>query len=153
MKKNKQSKKCELCSSIITRTYQGKSDWKKQRFCSIICRNRYISKGNIKKGYWIDKDGYKILDKYENGKIKHIREHRYVMENFLGRKLSKNEQVHHKNGNKIDNRIENLELLSSISEHIKKYHSKAWNKGIKATNETKKRMRDSWARRRLLIQT
>jgi hypothetical protein len=62
---------------------------------------------------------YKVVR--ENGK--RIREHVWVVEKHLGRKLSKGEVVHHKNGNKHDNRIENLEVMSQ-SEHIKKHFTK-----------------------------
>lgn len=49
-----------------------------------------------------------------------ILEHRHIMELYLNRKLSSDEHVHHINHNHLDNRIENLEILS-ISEHAKKH--------------------------------
>lgn len=45
-----------------------------------------------------------------------ILEHRYVMEQQLGRYLTSDEVVHHKNGNRQDNRLENLQLMK-FGEH------------------------------------
>lgn len=42
-----------------------------------------------------------------------IMEHRWVMTEQLGRALRPSETVHHKNGNRLDNRVENLELWAS----------------------------------------
>lgn len=49
---------------------------------------------------------------------KHVLRYRLVMEQYLGRYLSPNEIVHHKNGDCTDDRIENLEVMSQ-SDHAK----------------------------------
>jgi hypothetical protein len=50
-----------------------------------------------------------------------IYEHRYVMEIHLGRTLDKNEDVHHIDGNKINNNPDNLKVLSQ-KEHARLHH-------------------------------
>lgn len=58
----------------------------------------------------ICRDGYVVI----RNKEKKVLEHRAVMEKHIGRKLSKRETVHHKNGIRHDNRLENLELWASF---------------------------------------
>ena len=57
-----------------------------------------------------------------------ISEHRLIAQRMLGRLIEKNEVVHHKNGNKLDNREENLQVMSRSEHEI--LHQKRW-KGIK----------------------
>ena len=61
----------------------------------------------------------KIIKGYKYIKVnnKWIQEHRKNVENFIGRKLTKEEAVHHINLNKLDNRIENLMLFKTQKEH------------------------------------
>lgn len=62
---------------------------------------------------------YRVIRR--NGK--NMLEHRFVVEKQFGVKLTRNQYVHHKNGNKIDNRIENLEIMTPI-EHNRTHKEK-----------------------------
>lgn len=91
-----------------------------QKFPTALKKDRHY---NWKGGRLIDKDGYvNIYCPDHPNRRKHtpyILEHRLVMENHIGRYLHPREVVHHKNKDKADNRIENLELFSCNSLHLK----------------------------------
>lgn len=99
---------CKNCGKTFETT--------RNKFCSKKCVSEYRkSTGLFKKnGFWYE-NGYRVLYLDGGG---HIKEHIKIMENAVGRKLLENEIVHHINGIKDDNRIENLQLLTK-NEHSK----------------------------------
>jgi len=77
-------------------------------------------------GWWnggrtVDKSGYVLLksaDHPHQNNAGYVREHRLVMEEYLGRYLEPQEVVHHINGDKQDNRVENLEIFETNAQHL-----------------------------------
>lgn len=110
------ARKCKFCDTpfriLLRATMAGRG-----KFCSKECC-RKDKKGRAtgraaKCTYWL---GYRFIRRPEDNK--RVLEHRDVMERHLGRKLERGEHVHHKNHNRSDNRLENLEVLQA-SEHMK----------------------------------
>jgi hypothetical protein len=119
---------------------KNRSRW----LCKCDCgEEKIVSTDNLTSGTTVScgckiKEWFKIIDlsqnlkrsKSANGYIRirvgrsYVLEHRIVMEQYLGRELNVNENVHHKNENKEDNRIKNLEIINRSNHSTYHYQNK-----------------------------
>ena len=120
---------CKNCHKEFE-LYMSQTKRGRGKYCSKKCKGMGWNPQGSNNWRWnggrtIHDAGY-ILIKMPNhpraNYLGYIREHHLVMEKKLGRYLKAEEEVHHINRNKIDNRIENLQLFSSRSEHLKLEH-------------------------------
>lgn len=96
----------------------------------------------------IDKKGYvliyKLDHKYSQTKQGWIYEHRAVVEDFLKRGLKSHECVHHIDGHKKNNKIENPMLFPNEKEH-QKFHNKVKQFGY--TRPILKQISERWSKK------
>lgn len=122
--KTSQKRNCIVCGKEFTATRRN-IDRGGGKFCSHSCqRGKYNPFWHGGKTY--SKKGYVYIRKPDHPNANprgYVAEHRLIMEEELGRYLNLSEVIHHKNGIRDDNRVENLELFINHSEHMKTEHT------------------------------
>jgi hypothetical protein len=138
---------CKTCGKEFDKILsQYRADMKKGinagKFCSKKCfyvsPERSPSKGKLRekshfwKGGIIRERGYKMVLANDHpfavlkgSGLKYVREHRLIMEKYLGRYLTPDEVVHHINGKRDDNRLENLKIMTDV-EHNRYHMNNYW---------------------------
>jgi len=114
--------KCLQCGKEEIRNRSGgRRIYREQKYCSYECKvaaqmqrakERFDSGGykkHVKRGGYV----WVYIPTLTDGGRRYILEHRHIMERHLGRKLLPEETVHHRDGNRANNALGNLELFSS----------------------------------------
>ncbi len=125
-KKTGETRTCLECeqSFYVQRFIVNNANSGTGRYCSWLCSRKAMARKQIKplsdRPAYINRQGYVMVPIASCGRSgnNYRAEHRVIMEAHLGRRLLSQEHVHHINGIKADNRLENLTLIGN-AEHVK----------------------------------
>jgi len=122
---------------------------KSAKYCSRPCMWKNNGKANIlrrKPEMWYEgPKGYIQGAVWVNGKKRSVRQHRWFMEQHIGRELRPWEDVHHINGIKTDNRIENLRIIPHGAHSTLHNHGKVHKSGYRLNlSDAERKRRSGW---------
>lgn len=132
-------RRCVECGKVFR-------PWRESgRYCSTPCARKKNGGHNKKDGpiWWKDAKGYIVGLVWVHSKRRQVRQHRWIMERVIGRPLASHENVHHINGDKTDNRIENLEIMHHGQHSTLHNKSRVHKKGYKMNLSQEERERRS----------
>lgn len=118
-RKEKQFRHCLNCGSEFVVVSRHKD----KKFCCTKCATD--NRRNKKRTATLGSNGYKYVW-FANGSGQ--KEHRFIIEQIIGRKLDRDEVVHHIDGNRSNNDISNLVVMSR-GEHSALHRNKEIEKG------------------------
>ena len=127
-RKSKVSRICLICGKdFLTWKSNVNKGW--GRYCSKGCAKTGKTNPRWKGGISTSAEGYCLIKIYRNHPLYcmadhrgYVYEHRLIMARFLNRPLPDIEVVHHINGDRSNNNIDNLMLFKNDSEH-QSYHA------------------------------
>jgi len=114
--------RCDVCKRIYYKTYVNVVR-AKHHFCCLDCRREWekdIKNQPAWQGGEIKRLGYvfiKVKDHPRADILGYVKRSRLVMEELLGRYLNPEETMHHINGDRSDDRSENLMLFKNNGKH------------------------------------
>jgi hypothetical protein len=111
-----QRRTCRHCG----KRFMVRGPWERRRFCARTCRYEAAKKTG---GTYVGSNGYTYVKDHarpggEASKAYFLL-HRRVVERSLGRLLKPGETIHHKNGDKSDNRPKNLAIVRAGKDHLR----------------------------------
>ena len=138
-------KQCQQCS----KTFRPRRA--SAKYCSRPCAWANNGGHNRKREvWWTNSRGYiegRITMPDDSRRT--VKQHRWLMEQWLGRILLPSEIIHHTNGNKADNRIQNLQIMETGSHSSIHNRERTYRRGYKLNLTSGQRLERSIRAKRM----